>query len=177
MRRFCLIFSVVLVAFAGCARAASTEQFRFQDLEYYYLHYYLPPASDDPEQTQLKNYAVKYAEAHFPLGSSASAAVSALTMAGAKCSVGDDPNEPPLLFATGQGELRVGLFLLSNRLDGRVGDRQKIRDNSRYMDESHGKWSVNSAGWFGFMGKIEVYFKNLNYADDKLTIMNLLFGP
>jgi hypothetical protein len=35
------------------------------------------------------------------------------------------------------------------------------------MDESHGKWSVNSAGWFGFMGKIEVYFKNLNYADDK----------
>jgi hypothetical protein len=97
MRRLCLIFSVVLVAFAGCSQAASAGRFRFQDLEYYYLHYYLPPASDDPEQTQLKNYAVKYAEAHFPLGSSASAAVSALTMAGAKCSVGDDPNEPPAL--------------------------------------------------------------------------------
>lgn len=88
------IFSLTVFVF-GCAYAASPDQFRFQDLEYYYLHYYLPPASDDPTQTQLKNYAVQYTEAHFPLGSSASAAVLALTVAGAKCSVGDDPLEPP----------------------------------------------------------------------------------
>lgn len=43
----------------------------------------------------IDSYAVQYTEKYFPPGSSASVAVTALAMAGAKCSVNDDPYDSP----------------------------------------------------------------------------------
>ena len=105
VKRFFAIFAVALMSCCGCTRVAFAGQFRFQDLEYYYLHDYLPLASDDPEQAQLNNYAVQYTEVHFPLGSSASATVSALTVAGVKSSVDDDSDDPPGFVCDGQGRI------------------------------------------------------------------------
>lgn len=96
MRFVCLFFAVVLGCCAGFGRVAFAGAFRFQDLEHYYLQYCLAaPSDEDAAEARLDNYAVQYAERYFPVGSSASVAVSALTMAGAKCSVGDDPLDPP----------------------------------------------------------------------------------
>lgn len=96
MRRVLLIVAMSLVCCAGGARMACAEQFRFQDLERYYLRYCLvAPADDDAAQVRLDSYAVQYTEKYFPPGSSASVAVMVLAMAGAKCSVNDDPYDSP----------------------------------------------------------------------------------
>jgi hypothetical protein len=140
VRRFLLIVAVGFVCCAGRVGRACAGQFRFQDLEHYYLHYYLPPDSNDPAQTQLKNYAVRYIEAHFPLGSSASDAVSALTAAGAKCSVNDDPNDLPG-FVCDWSRPDYGLDYFCCQIDWLVGigtgqDDRKIKNISMNREES-----------------------------------------
>lgn len=90
MRLFCLVLAMILLGFAGGARVACAGQFRFDDLENY-------PTSGTPDQqeAQLDSHALEYVKEHFPVGSRASMAVSALMRAGAKCSVDDDPYDPP----------------------------------------------------------------------------------
>ena len=95
MRSFCLAFVVVLGCIEGFARGAFAGQFRFQDLEHYYLRFCLPMASDDAAEVRLDSYAIQYASKYFPRGSSASATVAALTLAGAKCSVDDEKYDSP----------------------------------------------------------------------------------
>ena len=91
-----LIVAMSLVCCVGGTGMACAGQFRFKDLERYYLRFCLAaPSEEDAARARLGNYAVQYTEKHCPIGSSTPAAVSALTRAGAKCSPGDDPLEPP----------------------------------------------------------------------------------
>lgn len=88
--------SILIATISGYAHAALANQFRFLELEHYYLSCcQVDPAEQDAAQAKLDKYAVQYAERYFPVGSSASAATAALTEAGAKCSVIDDPNDSP----------------------------------------------------------------------------------
>lgn len=85
----------LFVAWGG-SRTAWAGKFRFQELERHYPSCcQVDPADEDAADAKLDKYAVQYAEMYFPIGSSATAAVSALTAAGAKCSVIDDLNDPP----------------------------------------------------------------------------------
>lgn len=65
MRSFCLVFVMVLGCVAGFAREAFAGQFRFQDLEHYYLRFCLPMASDDAAEVRLDSYAIQYASRYF----------------------------------------------------------------------------------------------------------------
>jgi len=120
---------------------ACAGQFRFQDLERYYLRYCLAaPADEDAAQARLDGYAVQYTEKYFPIGSSASVAVSALTRAGTKCSVDDDLNDSPG-FVCDWTRRDYGLDYFCCQIDWLVGvdtdkDNKKIKGFSMSRTES-----------------------------------------
>jgi len=121
MRWPLLIVAMNLVCCAGGIRVAFAGQFRFQDLERYYLRYCLAaPSADDVAQARLDHYAVQYGEKYFPVGSSVSVAVSAPTMAGAQCSVDDDPHGSPG-FVCDWSRPDFGLDYLCRQVDWLVG--------------------------------------------------------
>jgi len=141
MRRLLPIVAMGLVCCAGGVRVACAGQFRFQDLERYYLRYCLAaPSDEDAAQARLSQYAVQYAEKYFPLGSSASVAKSAFTMTGAKCSVGDDPLDPPA-FVCDWSRPDYGLGYFCCQIDWLVvidtdKDHRKIEEFSMNRTES-----------------------------------------
>ena len=124
-------FAFMMAVCFGAAHKAWAGPFRFQDLEHYYLYDYGSPDSYDPAQTQLSEYAVQYVEKHFPLGSSAPDAASALEAAGAKCSIDDDARDGPPGFVCDWSRRDYGLDFFCCEIDWIVGletgqDNKKI---------------------------------------------------